>query len=81
MLRIKLYLVLLLFSCSLDINSTVNEIVFSFESTRKVKIMPLTSKIVRIQLSDTTGVFQFDFGSEMQRLCMEFKPKTFNGCL
>jgi len=26
---------------------------------------------------DTTGVFQFDFGSEMQRLCMEFKPKSF----
>lgn len=26
---------------------------------------------------DTSGVFQFDYGSELQRLCLEFRPKTF----
>ncbi len=29
-------------------------------------------------LGQTTGVFQFDYGKELQRLCLEFKPKSFS---
>jgi DNA polymerase-3 subunit alpha len=37
------------------------------------------SKVLNLfTIGNTSGVFQFDYGSELQRLCLEFKPKTFN---
>jgi len=77
-MRFKSHLLILLFTCSLTHSSAVNEIVLSFDSTSKIKIVPVSSKIVRVQLSNNKGEFQDNLMHRYSILNSDWEPVDYS---